>query len=549
MPLSSANIIDFLGMEKSSAGINVTEAKALGMSAVWRSVTLISGVAASLPFGVFEADGDARVPSTGWAADLLKNPHPDMTPFELWETVYTHMLLWGNAYLRVLRDGMGKPVELWPIHPGRVKVGRTSEMGKKIYAIDGGKEQHDDTTILHIPGFGYDGICGVSPIRAARQSIGLALAAEEYGAKLFGSGSLATGILQTEQRLTSEQADTLHARWKAKRSGLGTAHETMILDNGAKFQQLSIPPEDAQFLESRRFQINETSRWYGVPAFLMFETEKSTSWGTGLEQQALGWVVYDLRRWLIRVEQRVTRLANSYKPGRLNASDKYARYNVDGLLRGDSAARAAFYKSMWDIGVLNTNEIRALEEKAPVDGGEVRYRPLNMGVLGEDDTEPPAPEAPNPAAEAASVAAMVQQMSPGVDRMLTPAEARSLLKQAGAELDGAFEADPSRPRASVLNADGVTVNVEPADVQVTINVEPADVTVQPAEVTVVPGEAPVVNVDSPVTVNVEPTPVTVDAPVHIAVAPAGVTVIPAEPKTRRIERDRKGDIVAVHEEP
>ena len=388
-PMTSQQLVDFLGMDgKSSSGVSVTEAKALGVSAVWRSVSLIAGVSASLPFGVYESEGEARVASTGWAADLLKNPHPDMTPFELWETAYTHMLLWGNAYFRVLRDGMGVPVELWPIHPARVKCGRTSEMGKKIYAVDGGKEQHDDTTILHIPGLGYDGICGVSPIRMARQSLGLALAAEEYGAKLFGSGSLATGILQTEQRLTSEQADALHKQWNAKRSGLGSAHGTLILDSGAKFQQLTIPPEDAQFLESRRFQINEVSRWFGVPSFLMFETEKSTSWGTGLEQQALGWVVYDLRRWLVRVEQRVSKLVNPVTTLRPKPVEKYARYSVEGLLRGDSAARAAFYTAMWNIGVYSTDEIRALEEKAPVEGGDVRYRPLNMGVLGEVDPVP-----------------------------------------------------------------------------------------------------------------------------------------------------------------
>lgn len=458
-PLTGTSLIDFLGMDKSSAGVNVTEAKALGMSAVWRAVTLISGVAASLPFGAFEADGDARIPATGWAADLLKDPHPDMTAFELWEMCYAHVGLWGNAYLRILRTPLGVPKELWPIHPSRVKSGRTSETGTKIYSIDGGKEIHDDSTILHIPGFGYDGICGVSPIRTAKNSIGLALAAEEYGAKLFGSGSLATGILQTEQRLTSEQADALHARWKAKRSGMGSAHETMILDSGAKFQQLSIPPEDAQFLESRRFQINEVSRWYGVPSFLMFETEKSTSWGTGLEQQALGWVTYDLRRWLIRFEQRVTKMLS--KGSVINAS-VYARYNVDGLLRGDSAARSAFYTSMWNIGAYSTNDIRALEEKAPVDGGDVRYRPLNMGVLGESDAPDAAaaseatdavPESTD-ADVARNVTEMVQKIYLGVGKVITEDEARTILNRAGAKLDASVTASTAPVKEEVsTNAD------------------------------------------------------------------------------------------------
>lgn len=400
VPLSGSSILDYLGIDKSTSGVNVTEQKALGMSAVWRAVTLKSSVAASLPFGAFKPDPNGSpVPATGWGANLLAKPHPDMTPFELWEMVYAHRYLWGNAYLRKLRNSLGQIVELWPIHPSRVKVGRTTDTSRKIYSIDGGQEEHDDTTILHIPGFGYDGVCGVSPIRVARQSIGLALAAEEYGSKLFGSGSLATGILQTEQRLDPDQADALQKRWKSKTSGLKNAHETIVLDSGAKFMQLTIPPEDAQFLESRKFQISEVSRWFGVPAFLMFETEKSTSWGTGLEQQAIGWVTYDLRPELIRVEQRVSMM--------LNPANTYAKYNVEGLLRGDSASRAAFYTSMWNLGVLNTNEIRAKEELPAVPEGDMRYRPLNMGELGTSDTTPtdqtpePIPADSTPTAKAA----------------------------------------------------------------------------------------------------------------------------------------------------
>jgi HK97 family phage portal protein len=300
------------------------------------------------------------------------------------------MLLWGNAYLWLGRNQLGQIAELWPIHPSRVKAGRTSALGRKVYQVDGGEQPHTDDTILHLPAFGYDGVCGVSPIRIAREGIGLALAAEEYGAKLFGSGSLATGILQTEQRLTPEQADVLQARWKAKRSGLGSAHETIVLDRGAQFTQLTIPPGDAQFIESRRFQIAEVARMFGVPPHMLMDTEKSTSWGTGIEQQGIGFVVYTLRPWLTRTEQRISRI--------LKPEPVYARFSVEGLLRGDAAQRAAFYTSMFNIGALSTNEIRALEERGPVDGGDTRYRPLNMGELGQFDTTaaPAAQEVPTP---------------------------------------------------------------------------------------------------------------------------------------------------------
>jgi HK97 family phage portal protein len=391
VPISSATILEFLGGQKSAAGVSVSETKSMGMPAVWRAVTLNAGTAASLPLHAYRKGDGTREPLTsGQAADLLDNPHPDMTPFELWEIAYGHLQLWGNAYFRKLRNEFGQVVELWPIHPSQVRVGRDSESALKIYEITDAHGRQDpatDQTILHIPGFGYDGICGVSPIRAARQGLGLAIAAEEYGARLFGSGSLASGILQTEQRLDQGQADALKLRWKQKASGLANAHEAIVLDSGAKFQQLTIPPEDAQFIETRRFQISEIGRLFGVPAFLMGETEKSTSWGTGLEQQATGWVMFDLRRLLIRVEQRLSQML---RPGPV-----YARYSVEGLLRGDSAARAAWYKAMWEIGVFSTDDIRELEERAPVKGGDVRYRPLNMGVLGEADA-PPAPAPPQP---------------------------------------------------------------------------------------------------------------------------------------------------------
>lgn len=380
-PLTAATLVDWLAGPKVAAGVNVNETASLGMPAVWRAVNVIAGTCASLPLHAYRTRDDIRLPAgNGQAARLLSDPHPDLTPFELWEVVYSHIALWGNAYLRILRNQLGQIAELWPIHPGRVRAGRESETGTKVYQIDGEERAWTDAEILHIPGFGYDGICGVSPIRAARQGIGLALAAEEYGARLFGSGSLATGILQTEQRLDQAAADALKARWKAKVSGLASAHETVVLDAGAKFQQLSIPPEDAQFIESRRFQIAEIARMYGVPPHMLMDTERSTSWGTGIEQQGIGFVVYTLRPWLTRVEQRVSKL--------LKPQPVYAKYTVEGLLRGDSAQRAAFYTAMWQIGALSTNDIRRLEDAAPVDGGDVRYRPLNMGVLGQADPAP-----------------------------------------------------------------------------------------------------------------------------------------------------------------
>jgi HK97 family phage portal protein len=379
-PLTGGTLLSLLGGTAAASGKTVTEKNSLGMPAVWRAVNLIAGTVASLPLHAYRtADGGRVIQTTGRAASLLETPHPDMTRFELWETVLAHMLLWGNAYLWIGRNQLGQIVELWPIHPSRVKAGRTSSMGRKVYQIDGGEQEHDDRTILHLPAFGYDGVCGVSPIRIAREGIGLALAAEEYGAKLFGSGSLATGILQTEQRLTPDQADILQSRWKAKRSGLGSAHETIVLDRGATFQQLTIPPGDAQFIESRRFQISEVARMFGVPPHMLMDTEKSTSWGSGIEQQGIGFVVYTLRPWLTRTEQRISRL--------LKPEPVYAKFSVEGLLRGDTKSRYEAYAVGRQWGWLSTNDIKAFEEQAPVEGGDDDYLvPLNMKPLGSEAT-------------------------------------------------------------------------------------------------------------------------------------------------------------------
>lgn len=392
VPLTSDTLLQALGIEPTFSGKDVTEITALGLPAVWRAMQVTCNVPAALPFHAYRKVENARVKASGHAARLLDDPHPDMTPFELWQTVYFHKRAWGNAYLRKLRNPLGQIQELWPIFPRRVQVGRESEGGRKVYSIDGGREVLSDEQILHLPGLGYDGICGVSPIRAARESIGMGLAAQEYGARLFGSGALATGVLQTEQRLTQKQADALAQRWKNKRTGLESAHGTVVLDKGTKFHQLSIAPEDAQFLESRRFQVVEVCRWFGLPPFLMFETEKSTSWGTGLEQQALGWVKFDLGPELTAVEQRVTKHV-------LRPTPVYAKYVLEGLLRGDSEARARFYRAMWDIGAFSTNDVLELEERPPVEGGDVRYRPLNFGELGttDNDSTEPAPEPAPPA--------------------------------------------------------------------------------------------------------------------------------------------------------
>jgi HK97 family phage portal protein len=259
-----------------------------------------------------------------------------------------------------------------------VTVGRT-KAGEKVFQVTQANGQKVPATareVFHLPGMGYDGIAGVSPVRLAAQSIGLAMAAEGHGARFFGSGTSLSGVLKTDTRLTSEQADALKAQWRAKMTGRGAAHDIAVLDSGASFQPVSMPHTDAQFVESRSFQTSEICRWFGVPPHMVGDVEKSTSWGTGIEQQAIGFVVYTLRPdWLIPTEQRVTKEL-------LQDPKVYARHAVEALLRGDSQARAAFYSTMRNIGAYSVNEIREFEKLPPVEGGDTRIQPLNMAPLG-----------------------------------------------------------------------------------------------------------------------------------------------------------------------
>lgn len=461
VPISSASILDFLGIKPNASGVVVTEKTSLGMPAVWSAVNLIAGTCASLPLHAYrKGDESRRILVSGQSADLLENPHPDLVSYDFWEIVHAHRLLWGNAYILKLRNQLGVVVELWPIHPSRVKVGRETDTGQKVYAVDGGEDRGGltyvgDRHILHLPAFGYDGITGLSPIRIAAQGIGLALAAEEYGAKLFGSGSLASGILQTEQRLKPEQADRLHARWKQKAAGIVGAHDVIVLDSGTKFQQLTIPPEDAQFLESRNFQVREIARMFGVPPHMLMDVEGSTSWGTGIAEQTLGFVIFTLRRWLIRTEQSLTRM--------LRPDTVYAKYSLEGLLRGAPRERAEFYTKMWNLGAFSTNEIRVFEDMAPVEGGDVRYRPLNMGLLGGGDLNTVDPNNSNPAGnetpeltdadKALQVATIAQKVYLAVDgnKILTTEESRTLLNIAGAGLDPASPFPEVEPAPAVLS--------------------------------------------------------------------------------------------------
>ncbi|WP_155054581.1 phage portal protein [Streptomyces blattellae] len=416
-PLTSEALLEYLGGVQSDAGVPVSETTALRASPVWRAVALIAGVSAALPLPAYKDGTREKQP-----VDLLKNPHPDLTPVELWRFAYLYRVLWGNTYIQKVRDGAGQVRELWPVSAERVHVERdkpseANPSGKLFDVVDDWGVHHVWTPhqILHIPGLGYDGITGCSPVRLATQGIGLAQAAEKSAARLFGSGNMIGGVLQTEQRLDPDQAARLKERWKAKMAGVHNSHEVAVLDSGASFKPVTMPNTDAQFLESRQFQVTEIARMFGVPPFLLMSTEKSTSWGTGLEQQAQGWVTFDLNpTWLTPTEQRITK--------ELLPPDLYANYQMGGLLRGDSAARATFYRAMRDVGAYSADDVRALEELPPLGdgkGGDVYLQPMYMAPLGSN---PLAPDGEGQAAAGSNRARAAALMAQAQRLLQTPDE-------------------------------------------------------------------------------------------------------------------------------
>lgn len=375
VPLSDAGLWSWLLGPPTDSGVAVSERTAMQFSAVARCVNLISGLGGALPIVV--SDSKSKTPVDN---PLVEKPHPDMTAAEFWRLTYVARTLWGNFYAQKIRKNRGAVQYLLPIAPERVtvKCGPTSTANPtgKVFRVSqehGEPKTYTSHDVFHLPGLGFDGLCGVSPVGMARQAIGLALGAESYSAKLFGSGNLMSGILQTDQKLTEQQAVSLQQRWQEKMSGLQRAHQAAVLDAGLKFQSLTMPNDDSQLLESRRFELTEIGRWFGVPPFLLFDHEKSTTWGSGLEQQALGFVKFDLHpMWLAPTEQRISR--------ELLPDGMRAKYDLTDLLRGDSIARAEFYRVMREVGAYSANDIRANENLPPVEGGDDYLQPATMGT-------------------------------------------------------------------------------------------------------------------------------------------------------------------------
>ena len=349
----------------STSGRKVTERSAMQMTAVYACVRILSESIASLPVHLYqyESEGNkAKAVKHPLYRILHDEPNPEMTSFVFRETLMTHLLLWGNAYSQIIRNGKGEVIGLYPLMPNRMTVDRDSN-GQIIYQYQmqdsdahtgkSGSVTLRPSEVLHVPGLGFDGLVGYSPIAMAKNAIGLSIATEEYGAKFFANGATPGGILEFPG--TVKNPESIRESWNKGFSG-NNSHKVAILEEGMKYTPISISPEQAQFLETRKFQIDEIARIFRVPPHMVGDLEKSSF--SNIEQQSLEFVKYTLEPWIIRWEQSLNRalLTEKEKP------DYFVKFNVDGLLRGDYQSRMNGYAIARQNGWMSANDIRSLEQ-------------------------------------------------------------------------------------------------------------------------------------------------------------------------------------------
>lgn len=374
-----------------TSGKAVNERTAMQTTAVYACVRILAEAIAGLPLHVYRYRSDGgkeRIPFHPLYHLLHDEPNPEMTSFVFRETLMSHLLLWGNAYAQVVRNGRGQAIALYPLLPSKMDVSRASN-GELVYKYyrdvdessinpQGGYVTLRKDEVLHIPGLGFDGLIGYSPIAMAKNAIGMSLATEEYGATFFANGANPGGVLEHPGVIKDIQR--VKDSWNSTYQGSGNAHKVAVLEEGMKFQAIGIPPEQAQFLETRKFQINEIARIFRVPPHMVGDLEKSSF--SNIEQQSLEFVKYTLDPWVVRWEQ-------SLQQALLLPSEKielFIKFNLDGLLRGDYQSRMNGYSVGRQNGWMSANDIRELEDMNRIpseEGGDLYLVNGNMLPLSQ----------------------------------------------------------------------------------------------------------------------------------------------------------------------
>lgn len=354
----------------SSSGKTVNEFTAMQTTAVYACVRILSETIAALPLQLFRYTpaGKERVYRHPLYHILHDEPNPEMTSFIFRETLMSHLLIWGNAYAQIIRDSLGRITGLYPLRPDKMTVCR-DEKGQIFYLYTKTADENPNIKpygqvplrkeeVLHIPGLGFDGLVGYSPIAMARNAVGMTMACEEYGASFFANGASPSGVLEHPGVL--KDPARVRDSWNAVYQGSANAHKVAVLEEGMKYQQIGIPPEEAQFLETRKFQLNEIARLYRIPPHMIGDLDKSTF--NNIEQQSMEFVKYTLDPWVIRWEQAMQKslLLPQEK------QEYFLKFNVNGLLRGDYESRMTGYSIGRQNGWLSANDIREMEDMNPV---------------------------------------------------------------------------------------------------------------------------------------------------------------------------------------
>lgn len=356
---------------RTTSGKPVNERTAMQTTAVYACVRILAEAVASLPLHVYEYqdDGGKKLVHDHPLYYLLHDePNPEMTSFVFRETLMSHLLIWGNAYAQIIRDGAGRVLGLYPLLPDKMDVQR-DDRGNIYYVYSRNSDENPmfkeygdirlkAEDVLHIPGLGFDGLIGYSPIAMAKNAVGMTLACEEYGASFFANGANPGGVLEHPGVL--KDPSKVRESWNSVYRGVNNAHKIAVLEEGMKYQQIGIPPEEAQFLETRKFQNNEIARLYRIPPHMIGDLDKSSF--SNIEQQSLEFVKYTLDPWVIRWEQSLQR--SLLLPG--EKGKYFIKLNVDGLLRGDYQSRMNGYAVGRQNGWFSANDIREMENMNPI---------------------------------------------------------------------------------------------------------------------------------------------------------------------------------------
>lgn len=362
-----------------TSGKAVTERSAMQMTAVYSCVRILAEAVAGLPLHLYrykEDGGKEKALDHPLYLLLHDEPNPEMSSFVFRETLMTHLLLWGNAYAQIIRNGKNEVVALYPLMPNKMTVDRDTN-GHLYYSYNRGNDEAirdkqstvilRPSDVLHIPGLGFDGLVGYSPIAMAKNAIGMAIACEEYGAKFFANGAAPGGVLEHPGTLKDPQR--IRESWQSTYGGTSNAHRIAVLEEGMKYTPIGISPEQAQFLETRKFQINEIARIFRVPPHMVGDLEKSSF--SNIEQQSLEFVKYTLDPWVIRWEQSIMRTLLSQE----EKAQYFVKFNLEGLLRGDYQSRMNGYAIGRQNGWMSANDIRELEnlDRIPAEEGGDLY--------------------------------------------------------------------------------------------------------------------------------------------------------------------------------